>query len=55
MLRDFTSQEGGRTLLYAILGGVGVLLFLRGLVEWWTSRLARKIARKVALELKKQK
>ncbi|MBK9052450.1 MAG: carbon monoxide dehydrogenase subunit G [Chloroflexi bacterium] len=55
MLRDFTSQEGGRTMLYAILGGVGVLLFLRGLVEWWTSRLARKIARKVALELKKQK
>ena len=53
MLRDFTSQEDNRTLLYVVLGGIGALLLVRGLVEWFTSRLARKIARKVAAELKK--
>ncbi len=54
MLRDFTSQEDNRTLLYVVLGGLGALLVIRGLLEWFTSRLARKIARKVAAELKKQ-
>lgn len=54
MLRDFTSQDDNRTLLYVVLGGIGALLVVRGLVEWFTSRLARKIARKVAAELKKQ-
>ena len=54
MLRDFTSQEDNRTLLYIVLGGLGALLVVRGLLEWFTSRLARKIARKVAAELKKQ-
>jgi hypothetical protein len=55
MLRDFTSQEGNRTLLYVVLGSLTGLLVLRTLIEWWTSHLARKIARKVAAELKKQR
>lgn len=55
MLRDFTSQEDNRTLLYVILGGLAGLLVIRTVIEWWTSRLARKIARKVTAELKKQR
>lgn len=55
MLRDFTSQEDNRTLLYVILGGLAGLLVVRTVIEWWTSRLARKIARKVTAELKRQK
>lgn len=55
MLRDFTSQEDNRTLLYVVVGGLAGLLVVRSIIEWWTSRLARKIARKVASELKKQK
>ncbi len=55
MLRDFTSQEDNRTLLYVVLGGLTGMLVVRTLIEWWTSYLARKIARKVAAELKKQK
>lgn len=55
MLRDFTAQEDNRTLLYVVLGAVGGMVVVRLIVGWITNRLARKIARRVVAELKRQK
>ncbi len=37
--------------LVTVLAGVGVFFLLRGLVDWWTNRLARRIARLVQAQL----